>query len=113
MSSSQTGSDVIVTMVVWRRLLDIVEEMGTALRQTAYSAGIREAEDCATALFDRRGRLLANAVFTPGMIGSMPLALANVLERMERTEMRAGDGIVMNDPYLGNGHLPDIFCFSP
>lgn len=110
MSSRDSALDLAV---IWSRLLEITDEMGVVIRRTAYSASIREAEDCAAALFDAEGRLLANAVFTPGMVGSMPLALANVLRRIPPEHLRPGDGVLTNDPYLGNGHLPDMFCFSP
>ncbi|HMJ96639.1 MAG TPA: hydantoinase B/oxoprolinase family protein [Thermoleophilaceae bacterium] len=105
--------DVITLSVVWTRLVEICEEMGAALRKTAFSPAIREAEDCGVGLFDRRGRLLAQGVFTPGQVGSMPFALQHALDAYPAETLRPGDGIVLNDPYMGNGHLPDIFCFAP
>jgi N-methylhydantoinase B len=105
--------DALTVTVVWKRLLDIAEEMGTALRRTAYSAGIREAEDLSVALFDRDINLISTAVYTPGQVGSMPQAVRNALLHIPVDELRPGDGILLNDSYLGNGHLPDVYCISP
>jgi N-methylhydantoinase B len=108
-----TSTDVITLSVVWTRLVEVCEEMGAGLRKTAFSPAIREAEDCGVGLFDRRGRLLAQGVFTPGQVGSMPFALRHALDAYPAETLRPGDGIVLNDPYMGNGHLPDVFCFTP
>jgi N-methylhydantoinase B len=105
--------DALSVTVVWKRLIDIAEQMGTTLQRTAYSAGIREAEDLSVALFDRHAALVSTAVYTPGQVGSMPQALRNALQFFPPESLRPGDGIVMNDSYLGNGHLPDVYCFAP
>lgn len=107
------ATDVVTLSVVWTRFIEICEEMGAGLRKTAYSPAIREAEDCGVGLFDRQGRLVAQGVFTPGQVGSMPFALRAALDVFPADTLRPGDGIVLNDPYLGNGHLPDVFCFAP
>lgn len=108
-----TTSDVLTLTVIWRRLMDVCEEMGTALRKTAYSAVVREAEDCAVGLFNRRGELVAEAVYTPGQAGTMPFALRHALEAFPPETLSEGDGIILNDSYMGSGHFPDVFCFVP
>jgi N-methylhydantoinase B len=108
-----TDVDVVTLSVIRNKLIDICEEMGGVLRRTAYSAAIREAEDMGVALFDRAGRTIAQGTFTPGHMGSMPFALAHALRAHPPETLRAGDGLLLNDPYMGNGHFPDVFCFAP
>jgi N-methylhydantoinase B len=105
--------DPLTLTIVWNRLVNIAEEMGNTLRKTAYSPGIRDAEDCAFGLFDAGTRMLAEAVYTPGQSGSMPFALRNALNVYPPESLQPGDGLVLNDPYLGNGHLPDVYVFLP
>jgi N-methylhydantoinase B len=105
--------DPLTLTVVWNRLVNVAEEMGNTLRKTAYSPGIRDAEDCAFALFDAETRMIAEAVYTPGQSSSMPFALRNALKAHPASTLEPGDGLVLNDPYLGNGHLPDVYVFMP
>jgi N-methylhydantoinase B len=105
--------DTLTLTVVWRRVMEICEGMGTVLKRTAYSAVVREAEDCAVGLFDRRAELIGQAVYTPGQVGTMPFALRHALEAFPAESLSPGDGILLNDSYMGNGHLPDVFCFTP
>lgn len=105
--------DVLTLTVVWKRLMDVCEEMGTVLRKTAYSAVVREAEDCAVGLFNSRAELIAQAVYTPGQAGTMPFALKHALAEFPPETLSEGDGIILNDSYMGAGHLPDVFCFVP
>ena len=64
--------DPITLTVIWNTLLSIAEELGTTLRNTAFSEGVREGDDFSTALFDRNGRMIAQGNFSPGHLGSMP-----------------------------------------
>jgi N-methylhydantoinase B len=105
--------DVLTLTVVWRRLMDVCDEMGTVLHKTAYSAVVREAEDCAVGLFNRRAELIGQAVSTPGQVATMPFALRHALDAFPAETLQPGDGILLNDSYMGNGHLPDVFCFTP
>ena len=105
--------DPVTFSVVWNGLVSIAEEMGTALRRSAYSLGVREGRDFSTALFDAQGRLVAQGNFSPGHLGSMPFVVKNILQVYPLDELEEGDSILLNDPYLGSGHLPDFFQVSP
>ena len=72
--------DPVTFSVVWNGLVSIAEEMGTALRRSAYSLGVREGRDFSTALFDAQGRLVAQGNFSPGHLGSMPFVVKNILQ---------------------------------
>jgi N-methylhydantoinase B len=85
-------------------LRSIAEEMGAALVRSAFSANIKERRDCSTALFDERGRMIAQAEHIPVHLGAMPDAVAAVM----RHEPSPEDVFVLNDPYAGGTHLPDV-----
>jgi N-methylhydantoinase B len=86
------------------QLRSIAEEMGAVLVRSAFSANIKERRDCSTALFDERGRMIAQAEHIPVHLGAMPDAVAAVLEHDPAPE----DVFVLNDPYTGGTHLPDV-----
>lgn len=105
--------DPITLTVVWNTLVSIADEMGEALRRTAFSEAVREGADFSTGLFDRRGRLIAQGNFTPGHLGAMPYAVKNCLDYIPPDQLRPGDMLVTNDAYLGGGHFPDFFLVAP
>jgi N-methylhydantoinase B len=86
----------------------IAEEMGAVLVRSAFSANIKERRDCSTALFDARGRMIAQAEHIPVHLGAMPDAVAAVM----RHAPEPGDVWAINDPYTGGTHLPDITLIS-
>ncbi|HWJ44936.1 MAG TPA: hydantoinase B/oxoprolinase family protein [Gaiellaceae bacterium] len=86
----------------------IAEEMGAVLVRSAFSANIKERRDCSTALFDDRGRMIAQAEHIPVHLGAMPDAVAAVM----RHDPTPGEVWVLNDPYTGGTHLPDITLVS-
>jgi N-methylhydantoinase B len=90
-------------------LRGIAEEMGTALIHSALSPNIKERRDCSTALFDPDGRLVIQAEHIPVHLGALPASVAAVRAR----DVRPGDVWVLNDPFLGGSHLPDITLVSP
>ena len=90
----------------------IPEEMGIALRRTSYSPNIKERMDASCALFDEEGRMVAQAEHIPVHLGSMPLAVEEVLRDFPGT-LREGDQVILNDPYRGGTHLPDITLIRP
>ena len=90
----------------------IAEHMGAALQQTAWSANIKERLDFSCALFDREGRLVANAPHVPVHLGSMGESVRAVIER-HGERMQPGDAFLLNDPYRGGTHLPDLTVVSP
>jgi N-methylhydantoinase B len=85
------------------------DEMGATLIRSAYSANIKERHDCSTALFDAGGELVMQAEHIPVHLGSMPDAVAAVLDQ----EQRPGSAWILNDPYRGGTHLPDVTLVSP
>lgn len=105
--------DPITLTVLWKNLISIAEEMGTALRRTAFSEAVREGDDFSAAVFDRFGRMIAQGNFTPGHLGSMPFAVQNMLAYIPADQLEPGDTLVTNDAALGAGHFPDFFFMQP
>jgi 5-oxoprolinase (ATP-hydrolysing) len=91
--------------------MNIAEQMGLRLQNTAFSVNIKERLDFSCALFDAAGDLIANAPHMPVHLGSMSDSIRTVIARNPR--MRAGDVYVLNDPYHGGTHLPDITVVTP
>ncbi|HEY2937601.1 MAG TPA: hydantoinase B/oxoprolinase family protein [Gaiellaceae bacterium] len=106
-------TDPLTVAVVWGRVAAIAEEMAEAQQRTAYSDQVREGGDYSTAVFDAAGRMLAQANRSPAHLGAMPDAVRNMLAAYPPETLEPGDVVVLNDPYLGAGHLPDLFAMSP
>jgi N-methylhydantoinase B len=104
-----SGLDPIALQVMVGALRAACEEMGVVLVRSAHSANIKERRDASTALFDARGRMAMQAEHIPVHLGAMPSAVAAVLDE----EHRPGESWVLNDPYQGGTHLPDITVISP
>jgi N-methylhydantoinase B len=98
----------IELQVLGSSLRSIAEEMGAILIRSAFSPNIKERRDCSTALFDERARMIAQAEHIPVHLGSLPDAVAAVREH----DPGADDVFVLNDPYAGGTHLPDITLVS-
>ena len=105
--------DAITQAVVGAALGSVAEEAGTALRKTAYSQAVREGRDFSVALFDARGQMIVQGDFSPGHLGSMPSLVRHVLAEYPASDLGPGDAIVLNDLYMGSGHLPDFFLTTP
>src|SRR2546426_897197 len=90
----------------------IPEEMGVALRRTAYSPNIKERMDASCALFDADGRIVSQAEHIPVHLGSMPVAVEAAIRDFPGT-LRERDQIILNDPYRGGTHLPDVTLIRP
>ena len=101
--------DPITLSVLRSALAGIAEEMGTVLVRSAYSSNIKERRDCSAALFDAAGAMVAQAEHIPVHLGAMPESVAAVMAR----DPRPGDVWILNDPYAGGTHLPDITLVSP
>jgi N-methylhydantoinase B len=101
--------DSVTLSVLGAALSGIAEETGTVLVRSALSANIKERRDCSAALFDARGRMVAQAEHIPVHLGAMPESVAAVIER----DPQPGDVFVLNDPFAGGSHLPDITLVSP
>ena len=94
----------------------LCEEMGAALERSAFSANIVERRDFSCALFDACGRMVAQAAHLPVHLGSAPRSVQVVLARSEREPafaLRPGDAVLLNDPFEGGTHLPDLTLVSP
>ena len=94
----------IELQVIGASLRSIADEMGAVLVRSAFSANIKERRDCSTALFDRRGRMVAQAEHIPVHLGALPDAVAAVLAH----DPAPGEAWILNDPFAGGTHLPDI-----
>ncbi|MDG2268736.1 MAG: hydantoinase B/oxoprolinase family protein [Alphaproteobacteria bacterium] len=90
----------------------LAEEMGTVLKNTAYSINIKERLDFSCALFDKKGRLIANAPHIPIHLGSMGESIKYVIHK-NKNNMNNGDSFIHNNPYTGGTHLPDITVITP
>jgi N-methylhydantoinase B len=94
----------IELQIIGAALRSIADEMGAVLIRSAFSANIKERRDCSTALFDRRGRMIAQAEHIPVHLGAMPDAVAAVRALGPGRD----DAFILNDPFAGGTHLPDI-----
>jgi N-methylhydantoinase B len=104
----------IALQVMWNRLISVVEEQAQVLLRTAFSPIVREAGDLSAGIFDRRGRMLAQAVTgTPGHVNSMAEAVHHFIARFPLDTMRDGDIYITNDPWMGTGHLNDFVLTTP
>ena len=106
-----TKIDPITRSVVQYRLSSIVEEMGEAMLRTSYSQILNSSRDFSLAICDTRGRLIAQADHIPVHVGALPWATLAVEERFSGN-IRRGDVILLNDPYHGGSHLPDLTAFG-
>lgn len=111
--SEQRAVDPITLTVIWNTLLSIAEELGTTLRHTAFSEGVREGDDFSTALFDASARLIAQGNFSPGHLGSMPACVRHVVEQYPPGTLQPGDSVLLNDSFMCSGHFPDTFQVMP
>ncbi len=107
-----TTADPVLLEVFNNLFMAIAEQMGVTLANTAYSVNIKERLDFSCALFDAEGNLIANAPHMPVHLGSMGESVKTVIDRRRGT-MRPGDVFVLNAPYNGGTHLPDVTVIAP
>ncbi len=107
-----TTVDPVLLEVFNNLFMNIAEQMGLQLQNTAYSVNIKERLDFSCALFDAAGNLIANAPHMPVHLGSMGESIKTVVRENAAT-MQPGDVYVLNDPYHGGTHLPDITVITP
>jgi N-methylhydantoinase B len=104
----------IHTQIMWNRLIAVVEEQAQTMIRTAFSTSVREAGDLSAGVFDRQGRMLAQAVTgTPGHVNSMANGVIHFLDKYPLAGMKPGDHYITNDPWLTSGHLHDITVVTP
>ena len=106
-----TQADPVMLEIFNNLFMAIAEQMGVTLANTAYSVNIKERLDFSCALFDAQGNLIANAPHMPVHLGSMGESVRSVIR--DNPAMRAGDVYMLNDPYRGGTHLPDITVITP
>lgn len=107
-----TQADPVRLEIFNNLFMSIAEQMGLRLQNTAYSVNIKERLDFSCAIFDAAGNLIANAPHMPVHLGSMGESIKTVIER-NRGTMRDGDVFMLNDPYHGGTHLPDVTVITP
>lgn len=107
-----TTADPVLLEVFNNLFMNIAEQMGLQLQNTAYSVNIKERLDFSCALFDTQGNLIANAPHMPVHLGSMGESIKTVI-RENAGKMQPGDVYVLNDPYHGGTHLPDVTVITP
>lgn len=104
----------IESQVLWNRLISVVEEQAQTLIRTAFSTSAREAGDISAGVFDRRGRMVAQAVTgTPGHVNSMARSVGHFLDEYPIDTLKPGDALITNDPWKGTGHLFDLTVVTP
>lgn len=108
--ATRSALDPVTLAVMNSRLAAIAEEMGVVLGQTAFSPNIKERRDYSCALFDGAGELVAQAAHIPVHLGSTPLSVRAAIERLE---LAPGDVAMLNDPFAGGTHLPDVTLVAP
>src|SRR5512143_171301 len=102
--------NVIELSLFSSRIEAVCDEMGAVLRRTAFSPNIRDRLDYSCAIFDARGELCAQAAHIPVHLGSMAFAMSGIVTHLH---WREGDMVVVNDPFLGGTHLPDVTVIAP
>ena len=107
-----TDADPVMVEIFNNLFMSIAEQMGLRLQNTAYSVNIKERLDFSCAIFDAAGNLIANAPHMPVHLGSMGESIKTVMLENAGT-MRPGDVFMLNDPYHGGTHLPDVTVISP
>ncbi|MDH5642622.1 MAG: hydantoinase B/oxoprolinase family protein [Gemmatimonadota bacterium] len=111
MTTTQATTWDPITLEVFRNLFySAAEEMGVTLCRTSFSPNIKERRDYSCAIFDGAGRLVAQGEHMPVHLGSMPLSVEAAIQH---TDMEPGDVVVVNDPFCGGTHLPDITMVEP
>jgi len=105
--------DPVTLEVVRNACMAVAEEMTATLVRTAYSPNVKERRDCSCALFDAAGRMVAQAETIPVHLGAMPFSVRAAVEAFPKSDLEPGDAILLNDPFRGGAHLPDLTLVTP
>ena len=105
--------DPVTLEVVRNACAAVCEEMNANLIRTGYSPNIKERRDCSCALFDGDGEMIAQAENMPVHLGAMPFSVAEAIEAFPPETLEPGDAVLLNDPYRGGAHLPDLTLVTP
>ncbi|GAA0207040.1 hydantoinase B/oxoprolinase family protein [Halobaculum roseum] len=107
------GVDSVTLEVIRNGCEAVAEEMNATLVRTGYSPNIKERRDCSTALFDAAGEMIAQAETMPVHLGAMPYSVAAAVEAFPPETLDPGDSVLLNDPFRGGAHLPDLTLVTP
>ncbi|WP_277555027.1 hydantoinase B/oxoprolinase family protein [Halobaculum limi] len=110
---ADAGVDSVTLEVIRNGCEAVAEEMNATLVRTGYSPNIKERQDCSTALFDADGEMIAQAETMPVHLGAMPYSVAAAVEAFPPETLSPGDSILLNDPFRGGAHLPDLTLVTP
>jgi N-methylhydantoinase B len=114
MNAMNMEIDAVDAGIIWSRIVSVAEEMVSALVRTAFSTMVRESGDYSCMMFDGRGKLIAQGTTSvPSFTGTGPHTLNHILSYISPDEMRDGDVIITNDPWIGTGHVYDINVVKP
>ena len=104
----------ITVEVLWTRLISVIDEAGLTLHRTSFSTVVRESHDYTCMVLAPDGRAVAQATRSiPSFIGTLPMSVKAYLKKYPSENLRPGDVIISNDPWIGTGHLPDITIATP
>jgi N-methylhydantoinase B len=114
-ASPKTSSrfDPIIASVITAKLGNVTREMGETMLRTSRSPIFSESRDFVTAVFDAAGRLIAQTTYIPVLLGSLPSAMAAITDHYAAGDINDGDLFLLNDPYVGNTHIPDLTVLKP
>ncbi|WP_435062460.1 hydantoinase B/oxoprolinase family protein [Halobaculum sp. EA56] len=110
---ADAGVDSVTLEVIRNGCEAVAEEMNATLVRTGYSPNIKERRDCSTALFDADGEMIAQAETMPVHLGAMPYSVAAAVEAFPAETLSPGDSVLLNDPFRGGAHLPDLTLVTP
>jgi N-methylhydantoinase B len=111
---AEVALDPVTLGILWSRLIGVTNEQAAALMRTSFTPIVRESGDLSAALFDARGRMLAQAVTgTPGHINSLATSMRHFLAAFGPDDLRPGDVLITNDPWLTSGQLNDLSVVTP
>ncbi|MXR39959.1 hydantoinase B/oxoprolinase family protein [Halobaculum sp. WSA2] len=110
---SPAGVDSVTLEVIRNGCEAVAEEMNATLVRTGYSPNIKERRDCSTALFDADGEMIAQAETMPVHLGAMPYSVAAAVDAFPPESLSPGDSVLLNDPFRGGAHLPDLTLVTP
>lgn len=113
-AAGSSAHSAVHLQIMWNRLISILEEQALTLVRTAFSTSVREAGDLSAGIFDRQGRMIAQAVTgTPGHVNTMAAAVPHFINDIGPERIYPGDVYLTNDPWKGTGHLHDITVTTP
>lgn len=113
MTSESAKLNAVELEIARNRLTSVSEEVGTALIRTSYSPNIKDRRDCSAGIYNPEGHLITQAEHIPLHLGLMPTLIENAIAEYGKENIRPGDVLMTNNPYLGGSHLPDMCVITP